>query len=169
VPTVLDATAWRSRRAAHERRVEALVGDHLSRRRSGRAHPVEDFLFTNSSYRPMQLRRWRPAASETLADADPEFGGMHKWAMVYRQNAEQVRHAAWPLRLSPDATAAVVDANRVRRSHFDAFRFFTPAARPLNVLQPARDSQPDMEQPGCLHANMDLSNGLVDSFSAAPC
>jgi hypothetical protein len=26
----------------------------------------------------------------------------------------------------------------------------------LNVLVPTRDSQPDLEQPGCLHANMDL-------------
>ena len=37
-----------------------------------------------------------------------------------------------------------------------AFRFFTPAARPLNRLQPARESVPAQEQRGCLHANMDL-------------
>jgi len=31
----------------------------------------------------------------------PHFGcfGMHEWAMVYRLRPEQVRHAAWPLRL----------------------------------------------------------------------
>ena len=82
--------------------------------------------------------------------------GMHEWAMVYRQSAEELRHADWPLRLSPTETAAVVDANRVRCSHFDAYRFFTPAARPLNVLQPTRATQPEHEQPGCLHANMDV-------------
>ncbi len=76
--------------------------------------------------------------------------------MVYRQSADQFRHAEWPLRLTAAETAAVVDANRVRCSHFDAFRFFTPAARPLNVLQPTRASQAALEQPGCLHANMDL-------------
>src|SRR5581483_1197236 len=53
-------------------------------------------------------------------------------------------------------TAAVVDATPVRCSHFDAYRFFTPAARPLNRLHPTRETRPDNEQPGCLHANMDL-------------
>ena len=39
---------------------------------------------------------------------------------------------------------------------FDAFRFFTPDARPLNTLSPGRDDRPSFEQPGCLHAGMDL-------------
>jgi hypothetical protein len=82
--------------------------------------------------------------------------GLHEWAMVYRQSQEEVRHNAWPLRLSPAQTAEVVDAGTVRCSHFDAFRFFTPAARSLNVLSPTRETQPEYEQPGCLHANMDL-------------
>ncbi|MFI7430556.1 3-methyladenine DNA glycosylase [Micromonospora sp. NPDC049836] len=82
--------------------------------------------------------------------------GMHEWAMVYRQTQDEVRHNAWPLRLSPAATAAVVEERGVRCSHFDAFRFFTAPARPLNVLTPTRDSQHALEQPGCLHANMDL-------------
>jgi hypothetical protein len=82
--------------------------------------------------------------------------GMHEWAMVYRQNQDEVRHNAFALRLSPQATAGVVEANRIRCSHFDAYRFFTGPARPLNVLTPTRASQSEMEQPGCLHANMDL-------------
>jgi hypothetical protein len=81
--------------------------------------------------------------------------GMHEWAMVYRQDPGQVRHASWPLRLGGAGTAAVVDEVRVRCSHFDAYRFFTPAARPLNALRPTRDTQYEHEQPGCLHANMD--------------
>ena len=44
----------------------------------------------------------------------------------------------------------------MRCSHFDAFRFFTAPARPLNVLAPTRETQHALEQPGCLHANMDL-------------
>jgi hypothetical protein len=82
--------------------------------------------------------------------------GMHEWAMIYRQSADELRHADWPLRLSPSDTAAVVDANRLRCSHFDAYRFFTEPARPLNLLRPTRANQPDLDQPGCLHANMDL-------------
>jgi hypothetical protein len=100
---------------------------------------------------------------------------MHEWAMVYRQTQQQVRHNAFPLRLSPDATAAVVEANRIRCSHFDAYRFFTEPAKPLNVLAPSRDGQPALEQPGCLHANMDLykwaykASPLVGSQLVADC
>jgi hypothetical protein len=82
--------------------------------------------------------------------------GLHEWAMVYRQTQDEVRHNAWPLRLSPAATAAVVEERGVRCSHFDAFRFFTAPARPLNLLTPTRERQHELEQPGCLHANMDL-------------
>ena len=92
---------------------------------------------------------------EVTASRTPHFGcfGLHEWAMVYGQNPDEVRHRDWPLRLDP---APVLAQNRVRCSHFDAFRFFTPAARPLNLLQPTRESQLANEQPGCLHANMDL-------------
>ena len=79
--------------------------------------------------------------------------GLHEWAMVYRGER---RHEDWPLRLGQRGTDDVVDALGVRCSHHDAFRFFTPSARPLNVLQPTRESQVELEQPGCLHANMDL-------------
>ena len=61
-----------------------------------------------------------------------------------------------PLRLGQAATDAVVEAHRISCSHFDAFRFFTPDAIPLNRLQPTRESQPQLEQPGCLHAGMDV-------------
>jgi hypothetical protein len=50
----------------------------------------------------------------------------------------------------------VVETNRVQCSHFDAYRFFTEPARPLNLLAPSRADQASLEQPGCLHANMDL-------------
>ena len=57
---VLDEAVWRARAAAHEARVDALVGDHLARRGAGVKHPVHDFLFTYYSFRPAQLRRWSP-------------------------------------------------------------------------------------------------------------
>jgi len=82
--------------------------------------------------------------------------GLHEWAMVYRQTPEQRRHADWPLRLGQAGTDEVVESHQIRCSHFDAFRFFTDSARRLNNLAPQRGSQVAMEQPGCLHANMDL-------------
>ena len=95
--------------------------------------------------------------SATAARA-PQLGclGMHEWAMVYRQPAEEVRHGSWPLRLGGAGTDAVVESHRVACSHFDAVRFFTAAARPRNVLDPRSHDRPDFEQPGCLHAGMDL-------------
>ncbi len=82
--------------------------------------------------------------------------GLHEWAMVYRQSAEEVRHQGYELRLPPDELAAFVNSLPVCCSHYDAYRFFTPEARPLNVLNPTLDTRPDMEQGACLHANMDL-------------
>jgi hypothetical protein len=91
--------------------------------------------------------------------------GMHEWAMVYRQPAAEVRHADWPLRLGSEATDAVVESHRIGCSHFDAYRFFTKAARPLNHLAPGRDDRAAFEQPGCLHAGMDLYGRFAVSLS----
>ncbi len=99
--------------------------------------------------------RWVCHLLQQTASRKPFYGcaGMHEWAMVYR--TEHPRHAL-PLRLSPEAIARVVETYPIRCSHYDAFRFFTPEARPLNQLQPERSRIPELEQPACLHANMDL-------------
>ena len=196
---VLDESVWRARAAAHEARVDALVGDHLARRQQGVKHPVHDFLFTYYSFRPAQLRRWAPGfgvvclttrdgASSGTQPAPPvevttddvlarpdlvegihtllvatagrpaNFGcfGMHEWAMVYRLDEDQTRHPAYPLRLGANGTDEVVESHRIGCSHFDAYRFFTEPARPLNLLRPAAHDRPAFEQPACLHAGMDL-------------
>jgi len=112
--------------------------------------------------------------------------GLHEWAMVYRSGEEiAVDHSAGgrrhdvPLRLTQSETDSVVEANRIVCSHFDAYRFFTPEAIPLNSVALSRETQPDLEQPGCLHAGMDvykwvtklgpLTPGelLLDSFDLA--
>lgn len=100
--------------------------------------------------------RWIRQLLERTAQRPAFFGcaGLHEWAMVYR--CPDLRHAAWPLRLGPDDLARFVESQPVCCTHFDAFRFFTDAARPLNRHQPTRLTQPELEQPGCLHANMDL-------------
>ena len=80
--------------------------------------------------------------------------GLHEWAMVYR--TPEVRHETVPLRLGSAGTDAVVDSMPLRCSHFDAYRFFTEPASGLNAQALSRDTQVATEQPGCLHAGMDL-------------
>lgn len=84
--------------------------------------------------------------------------GLHEWAMVYRQGEH--RHPV-PLRLGQHGTDAVVDAHALGCTHFDAYRFFTPDAVPRNRAPLSREGQPATEQPGCLHANMDLYKWAV--------
>lgn len=95
---------------------------------------------------------------EATVDREASFGcfGLHEWAMVYKQTAQEHRHSQVPLRLSQEETDRVVENHRIQCSHYDAFRFFTPPARPLNTLQPTRQGMRANEQPGCLHAGMDL-------------
>jgi len=92
--------------------------------------------------------------------------GMHEWAMAYRAG-DEIRHAL-PLRLGQDGTDAVVEAHPIACTHFDAFRFFTPDAAPRNQLQPTRETQVDLEQPGCLHATMDLYKWATKLAPAVP-
>jgi hypothetical protein len=85
--------------------------------------------------------------------------GLHEWAMVYQIDRQQTRHAD-PLRVSQQQVNSLVDEVGLRCTHIDAFRFFTEGAAPQNANQlniiPTRENQKEVEQPGCLHANMDL-------------
>ncbi len=80
--------------------------------------------------------------------------GLHEWAMVYRTS--EPRHGQVTLRLGPTGTDAVVESNPLRCSHFDAYRFFTEPALGRNAEPLSRQTQVATEQPGCVHANMDL-------------
>ncbi|WP_352301662.1 3-methyladenine DNA glycosylase [Kineosporia sp. NBRC 101731] len=91
--------------------------------------------------------------------------GLHEWAMVYRQGEH--RHPL-PLRLGQAGTDEVVEAHPIRCSHFDAFRFFTPEAVGLNRLQPTRETQVELDQPGCLHASMDGHKWAMKLGPAVP-
>lgn len=79
--------------------------------------------------------------------------GLHEWAMVYR--TEQPRYSI-PLRFSSERIQAVVDRQPLVCTHYDAFRFFTKAAAPKNRFQLNKDNRIQHDQPGCIHANMDL-------------
>ncbi|MFH5833461.1 3-methyladenine DNA glycosylase [Halalkalibaculum sp. DA384] len=100
--------------------------------------------------------RWILTVLRNSAGKKPSFGcfGMHEWAMVYK--ADQVRHEQIPLRMSGDELAEFVESRPLACTHFDAFRFFTDEARPLNKHELNRDNFQEMEQPGCIHSNMDL-------------
>ncbi|MCH2204245.1 MAG: hypothetical protein MK132_00015 [Lentisphaerales bacterium] len=80
--------------------------------------------------------------------------GLHEWAMVYK--AQEVRHNNNPLRLSQDEISAIIEEKQLVCTHYDALRFYTPEAVPLNKHQPTRETQEVYEQSACLHANMDL-------------
>jgi hypothetical protein len=92
--------------------------------------------------------------------------GLHEWAMVYRSDAP--RHAQVPLRLGTAGTDALLESLPVHCTHHDAFRFFTDAARPRNALTPTKADQVANEQPGCLHATMDLYKWAYKLSPATP-
>ncbi|MBM3688924.1 MAG: 3-methyladenine DNA glycosylase [Actinobacteria bacterium] len=206
--TALEEAAWRERQRDHAERVRPWVEPRLERRRHGRRHPVDDFLFDYYTFRPGQLATWHPGVGVALtgevsewefvrgyavgdgrahvdpkaipfdslrafaellrltSQREPQHGcfGRHEWAMVYRLPQDEIRHAAWPLRVAAQEIADVVESSPLRCTHFDAFRFYSPGARPLNVVTPTRATQPDLEQPGCLHATMDLYKWAFRSY-----
>jgi len=99
---------------------------------------------------------WILELLEATHQQSPTLGcfGMHEWAMVYR--TDKIRHPYLSLRLPHKQITEFVESRPVVCSHYDAFRFFTKRARPLNRLQPCRENLKKLEQPGCIHANMDL-------------
>ena len=125
-----------------------------------------DAYLTERGVRVATIRRLLAA---TL-DRPASFGcfGLHEWAMLHHVDQAGVRHNDWPLRLGRAGTDAVVESHQVTCSHVDAFRFFTPTARPLNTLQPTRERQTELEQPGCLHAGMDCYKWAYQLVPAVP-
>ena len=97
------------------------------------------------------------AILEATKGRPPSLGcfGLHEWAMVYRLAPGAARHPL-PLRLGAEGTDTVVEQHRIACTHFDAFRFFSPDAVARNALIPTAEKRQRNEQPGCLHANMDV-------------
>ena len=86
-----------------------------------------------------------------------------EWAMQYHPigeieppSAKYQQHL--PLRVSRQIINDTVERRGISCTHVDALRFFAPAAAPLNhhgaTLE--RVDQLRLEQPGCVHAHMDL-------------
>jgi hypothetical protein len=109
--------------------------------------------------------KWISELLESTRDRPPNFAchGLHEWAMVYQ--GKDVRHEKTsPLRLPQAEIDALVESRAICCSHHDAFRFFASEARPMNRLQPTLENRTDMEQPGCVHANMDLYKWAAKSM-----
>jgi hypothetical protein len=100
--------------------------------------------------------RWAAEHLAAVLAREPSFAcmGLHEWAMVYREPA--VRHPYVPLRLPRAEIDAVVDSQALLCTHYDAFRFFTREAAPRNRWELTRAATAEHDQPGCIHANMDL-------------
>lgn len=137
---------------------DALPGDEIITKHFKPAQSGNGMWLDPSEFPQKKIRgtTWILALLEATERRNPALNccGMHEWAMVYE--AEELRHETFPLRLSREEIRNLVDSNPVVCSHFDAFRFFTPKARPLNQIALSRDNMLENEQPGCLHTNMDL-------------
>lgn len=101
--------------------------------------------------------RWTQDLLNKTHSRSPWLGcfGVHEWAMVY--GGEDIRHqGAATLRVSREEINQFVEERPIVCTHFDAFRFFSPAAQPMNRVEPKLQARDQFEQPGCIHANMDL-------------
>jgi hypothetical protein len=99
---------------------------------------------------------WAISFLSNTAERSPNFScfGLHEWAMVYREPA--IRHQEVPLRLSRPDLDAFLESQQLSCTHFDAFRFFSEQAKPRNSVQLERALTAEMDQPACIHVNMDL-------------
>jgi hypothetical protein len=167
---LFDYYAWRPAQLArwHPGAGIVLNGDVADFRRVNGYRIDGDSAWADADRFPVADMRAFLEILEATAGRPAAFGcfGRHEWAMVYRQRADEVRHASWPLRLPAAGIAQVVESAPLRCTHFDAFRFYTEDARPLNIIQPTRAQQADLEQPGCLHATMDLYKWCFRSYPA---
>jgi hypothetical protein len=119
----------------------------------------KNIAYLNPDFFPKKRIRsvkWMLGLLKKSRSQKPLFGcfGMHEWAMVYR--AEEIRHEQVPLRLPMDEINKFVESRPLVCTHFDAFRFFTEDAQPMNKNHLSRETFQDTEQPGCIHTNMDL-------------
>ena len=120
---------------------------------------TQDIAYLDPNYFPekrISSLEWVIKLLHNTQGKKPQLGcfGLHEWAMVYR--SEEPRHNQVPLRFSQEKIAEIVDSHHLLCTHFDAFRFFTPSAKPLNRNSLSRQVFAKFEQPGCIHTNMDV-------------
>lgn len=144
--------------------IEALPARFLGKRYRNDGRVCELDLETISEKERQRLSWIHSLLTATQGHA-PNFAchGLHEWAMVYR--AEEIRHSSLaPLRLPQGEIDSLVESRPIACTHHDAFRFFSKQALPLNRIQPTLDTRHENEQPGCVHANMDLYKWAAKSM-----
>ena len=122
--------------------------------------------FENASDGVATSFMWYHALLSATSQAEPVLHcyNLHEWAMQYwpagaaAPPSQKYQLETMPLRVSQETINAVVEEKGIRCTHVDALRFFAPAAGPLNRHGASleREAQLGLEQPGCVHAHMDL-------------
>ena len=84
--------------------------------------------------------------------------GKHEWAMLYNPTfTNRTNHQPLlSLRVNQTIINQVVEDSIIHCTHFDAYRFFQPEAKPLNENNLSRQKQEEYENIACIHYNMDL-------------
>ena len=116
---------------------------------------------------------WYRDLMEQTLKAEPILHcyGLHEWAMLYQPEGEPTPlssqyQAHLPLRCNRREINAVVERkSKLSCTHYDALRFFAPAARPRNAYGSVDDlrryDQLRLEQPACVHVQMDLLKAVL--------
>ncbi len=93
----------------------------------------------------------------------PFYGcfGYHEWAMLYSGRSQprpKPHQPQLPLRVSQEIIDTIVETpGNLKCTHYDAWRFFQKESQAWNIYPSLnRLDQSKIEQPGCIHANMDL-------------
>jgi hypothetical protein len=121
---------------------------------------------------------WYKAVIAQTLQAEPNLHchGLHEFAMQYQPigappppSAKYQGHL--PLRVSREVINEAVERRGIQCTHIDALKYFAPAAGPLNRFgaKPPRLEQLQLEQPACVHAQMDLikMSNRLQPFMAA--
>jgi hypothetical protein len=108
---------------------------------------------------------WYRSVLQNTAKAEPVLHcfGLHEWAMQYMPAGAPTPLSAkyqdhLPFRVDRQVINEAVERKGVSCTHVDALRYFSPAAGPLNLhgAKLERIDQLRLEQPACVHAQMDL-------------
>jgi hypothetical protein len=119
----------------------------------------------DEAHRAVKAYLWYRAVLQQTLTAEPVLycHGLHEWAMLYQPDGASPPpsgkyQAHLPKRVSRSVINELVELRGVNCTNVDALRYFAPAAAPLNHhgCPLPRMDQLRLEQPACVHANMDL-------------
>lgn len=119
----------------------------------------ESLFFLDTTLFPSQRKKyldWAISYLEKTQERQAIFHcfGLHEWAMVYK--SDKRHHPDQALRLSDKQIQEIVSSHTLCCTHYDAYRFFTPSAKPRNLHELKRERVMEFDQRGCVHVNMDL-------------